>query len=327
MGGCLAACCQPPARCTMWSSFDDPVFVPAEWNQKPVPPNYHPQNSTISYSTSWGVGPAGVSTSQHLNSSERGANNSEFVHVSGNDWKEQVAPTKATTVVEEEISGQNLYKTELCRSFEDTGTCRYGIKCQFAHGKAEIRPVLRHPKYKTEFCKTFHTQGTCPYGRRCRFIHSTAEEISVKNKTVQKQQKETSEKLLSTSSTSKPFDRLQSSPNYFASQSVSHSIYTPVEPLKSYQGEVVTGSASIAPTRPLPVLNSSTTSYDHSRYSDPSDSSWIDAMGSLTISQPEFVQLVIPDQTNATPSNLDNSFYDSHGRLSFFQSITSNKTY
>lgn len=74
--------------------------------------------------------------------------------------------------IEDEIQSQNLYKTELCRSFEETGSCRYGAKCQFAHGKAELRPVMRHPKYKTEVCKTFHTIGTCPYGKRCRFIHS-----------------------------------------------------------------------------------------------------------------------------------------------------------
>lgn len=42
------------------------------------------------------------------------------------------------------------YKTELCKSFTETGICRYGVKCQFAHGKEEIRPILRHPKYKTE---------------------------------------------------------------------------------------------------------------------------------------------------------------------------------
>ncbi|EFA80829.1 hypothetical protein PPL_06417 [Heterostelium album PN500] len=74
--------------------------------------------------------------------------------------------------IEEEINGQSRYKTELCRSFAETGICRYGFKCQFAHGRDELRPVMRHPKYKTETCKTFHTVGSCPYGSRCRFIHS-----------------------------------------------------------------------------------------------------------------------------------------------------------
>eukprot|EP00027_Filamoeba_sp_ATCC50430_P000324 CAMPEP_0168556884 /NCGR_PEP_ID=MMETSP0413-20121227/9125_1 /TAXON_ID=136452 /ORGANISM="Filamoeba nolandi, Strain NC-AS-23-1" /LENGTH=239 /DNA_ID=CAMNT_0008587869 /DNA_START=345 /DNA_END=1064 /DNA_ORIENTATION=+ len=73
--------------------------------------------------------------------------------------------------IEDELQKQNLYKTELCRSFTETGVCRYGHKCQFAHGGHELRPVLRHPKYKTEACKTFSLTGQCPYGNRCRFIH------------------------------------------------------------------------------------------------------------------------------------------------------------
>jgi len=85
---------------------------------------------------------------------------------------EESSKKEKETSIEEEISGQNLYKTELCRSFVETGACRYGFKCQFAHGKNELRPVLRHPKYKTEICKTFHSTGTCPYGIRCRFIHT-----------------------------------------------------------------------------------------------------------------------------------------------------------
>eukprot|EP00210_Caulerpa_lentillifera_P003599 g3434.t1 len=66
---------------------------------------------------------------------------------------------------------KTLYKTELCRSWEETGKCSYGGKCQYAHGKEELRAVMRHPKFKTEVCCTFVMIGTCPYGRRCRFIH------------------------------------------------------------------------------------------------------------------------------------------------------------
>jgi Zinc finger C-x8-C-x5-C-x3-H type (and similar) len=103
-----------------------------------------------------------------------------------------------------------LYKTELCRSWEEKGSCRYGPKCQFAHGEDEIRKVSRHPKvisimftvkdllltvcslqYKTEICRvsdatsyipalnpltawlqTFWVSGSCPYGKRCCFIHT-----------------------------------------------------------------------------------------------------------------------------------------------------------
>ncbi|KAF1393507.1 hypothetical protein PFLUV_G00016710 [Perca fluviatilis] len=67
------------------------------------------------------------------------------------------------------------YKTELCRTYEESGTCKYGAKCQFAHGMDELRGLCRHPKYKTEPCRTFHTIGFCPYGARCHFIHNADE--------------------------------------------------------------------------------------------------------------------------------------------------------
>jgi len=57
----------------------------------------------------------------------------------------------------------------------ESAQCKYGNKCQFAHGRQELRPVIRHPKYNTEICKTFHTNGTCPYGKRCRFVHNPTE--------------------------------------------------------------------------------------------------------------------------------------------------------
>ncbi|XP_063228772.1 mRNA decay activator protein ZFP36L1 [Bacillus rossius redtenbacheri] len=67
------------------------------------------------------------------------------------------------------------YKTELCRPYEESGSCKYGDKCQFAHGMHELRNLVRHPKYKTELCRTFHTIGFCPYGPRCHFIHNAEE--------------------------------------------------------------------------------------------------------------------------------------------------------
>lgn len=78
------------------------------------------------------------------------------------------------------------YKTELCRPFEESGTCKYGDKCQFAHGYSELRNLARHPKYKTELCRTFHTIGFCPYGPRCHFIHNF-EEARIHNQKVSAQ--------------------------------------------------------------------------------------------------------------------------------------------
>merc|ERR1712001_33682 len=63
----------------------------------------------------------------------------------------------------------------MCRPFQEHGTCKYGDKCQFAHGINEIRNVNRHPKYKTDLCRTYHSVGFCPYGPRCHFIHALEE--------------------------------------------------------------------------------------------------------------------------------------------------------
>jgi len=117
-------------------------------------------------------------------------NPEDFVAVTSANWSNAVMTqsqqdalqkkmTFAQVVIEDQLNSQSLYKTELCRSFEETGNCRYGMKCQFAHGKDELRPVLRHPKYKTEICRTFHSTGTCPYGKRCRFIHQSADEANL----------------------------------------------------------------------------------------------------------------------------------------------------
>jgi hypothetical protein len=64
------------------------------------------------------------------------------------------------------------YKTELCRSYHETGFCKYGEKCQFAHGYHEIRSLNRHPKYKTILCRTYHCTGYCKY-------HPPNKEISI----------------------------------------------------------------------------------------------------------------------------------------------------
>lgn len=81
------------------------------------------------------------------------------------------------------VNNTSRYKTELCRPFEESGVCKYGDKCQFAHGGHELRNLVRHPKYKTELCRTFHTVGFCPYGPRCHFIHNADEARGMSMKT------------------------------------------------------------------------------------------------------------------------------------------------
>ncbi|XP_045137986.1 uncharacterized protein LOC123520121 [Portunus trituberculatus] len=74
------------------------------------------------------------------------------------------------------LSNPLRYKTELCRSFEESGDCRFGQACTFAHGLRELRAVLRHPRYKTDLCRTYHGAGYCQYGARCHFIHDPDED-------------------------------------------------------------------------------------------------------------------------------------------------------
>ncbi|TVU20235.1 hypothetical protein EJB05_36435, partial [Eragrostis curvula] len=71
-----------------------------------------------------------------------------------------------------EVYTQGMFKTELCNKWEATGACSYGDLCQFAHGIAQLRPVIRHPRYKTKVCRTVLTGILCPYGHRCHFRHS-----------------------------------------------------------------------------------------------------------------------------------------------------------
>lgn len=94
--------------------------------------------------------------------------------------KRQPGPTipenvPASLLEKEQKFNLSLYKTELCRAYEEGRPCRFGEGCLFAHGRDQLRSVPRHPKYKTEICRVYHTGGACPYGVRCRFIHDFGE--------------------------------------------------------------------------------------------------------------------------------------------------------
>ncbi|XP_015241627.1 PREDICTED: zinc finger protein 36, C3H1 type-like 1 [Cyprinodon variegatus] len=90
--------------------------------------------------------------------------------------KSEFSPTPLQAAASSSSGSSSRYKTELCRSFTENGQCKYGGRCQFAHGPEELRDLNRHPKYKTEPCRTFHSIGFCPYGIRCHFIHNSEEE-------------------------------------------------------------------------------------------------------------------------------------------------------
>ena len=72
----------------------------------------------------------------------------------------------------EERKNDPKYKTELCKTFQETKFCAYGNKCRFAHGFNEIYQKDKIPKYKKSNCLSFYETGTCCYGSRCLFRHS-----------------------------------------------------------------------------------------------------------------------------------------------------------
>merc|ERR1712226_1182709 len=66
------------------------------------------------------------------------------------------------------------FKTEICRNFKERNKCIYGDRCQFAHGRQELRDVVRNSKYKTKLCQKYWISGYCAYGPRCNFLHEEA---------------------------------------------------------------------------------------------------------------------------------------------------------
>jgi hypothetical protein len=70
------------------------------------------------------------------------------------------------------------YKTELCANIK----CRFGEKCEFAHGIVELRTkgldtlekegrIPSCEKYRQFPCRSFIMCGSCPYRFRCVFLH------------------------------------------------------------------------------------------------------------------------------------------------------------
>lgn len=69
------------------------------------------------------------------------------------------------------------YKTEICRNFKERSRCIYGDQCQFAHGRRELRDVVRNTKYKTKLCQKYWMTGYCAYGPRCNFLHNESDSL------------------------------------------------------------------------------------------------------------------------------------------------------
>lgn len=62
-----------------------------------------------------------------------------------------------------------LYKTSLCRQYENNNYCEKGDLCTFAHGNTELR--LNPLRCKKIRCNEFLVKGRCVRGHSCPFFH------------------------------------------------------------------------------------------------------------------------------------------------------------
>jgi hypothetical protein len=95
---------------------------------------------------------------------------------SGIDQKQQKIKLKKDALefvdYAKEFQHDPKFKTEMCKSWSETGFCAYGNKCRFAHGKQEMfDKVIACKKYKQKECLSFFKNKYCCYGSRCHFKH------------------------------------------------------------------------------------------------------------------------------------------------------------
>ncbi|KAK4377181.1 hypothetical protein RND71_003477 [Anisodus tanguticus] len=69
-------------------------------------------------------------------------------------------------------SDNSFHKSETCRWWEDSGTCRFGSKCRFVHGKEDLRPTAFANRNQSEaLLSRSYSSGSCSYGPRGRSVH------------------------------------------------------------------------------------------------------------------------------------------------------------
>ncbi|XP_070826709.1 mRNA decay activator protein ZFP36L1 isoform X1 [Chaetodon trifascialis] len=161
--------------CLPTDPVDGVFLTSSQWGQQPE----SPLPSHLANATHWGK--SDLLAQRSISMVETSSATAASLGWCGTDLKHSQSDISPTALNNSSSSSNSSisssrYKTELCRSFNESGLCKYGGKCQFAHGAEELRDLSRHPKYKTEPCRTFHTIGFCPYGMRCHFVHNNEEE-------------------------------------------------------------------------------------------------------------------------------------------------------
>lgn len=89
---------------------------------------------------------------------------------SSDNTSEESAKVSKNGQTEQKVD-EAKYKTEMCKNWIETNQCRYGNKCQFAHGKEELDLFKQANKRRTKNCRVFYKEKHCQYGSRCMFRH------------------------------------------------------------------------------------------------------------------------------------------------------------
>mmetsp|Transcript_10842 Transcript_10842/g.17993 ORF Transcript_10842/g.17993 Transcript_10842/m.17993 type:complete len:819 (-) Transcript_10842:930-3386(-) len=72
-------------------------------------------------------------------------------------------------------------KTEMCRDYNKPGGCRFGDKCNYAHGEHQLKNqklmdlaaagLVDTEVYRTHVCVPWVATGACPFDQRCARLH------------------------------------------------------------------------------------------------------------------------------------------------------------
>jgi len=95
------------------------------------------------------------------------------------DSSNSFALAETTQTAKEQDSAPNMRlskKRDLCRKFQDTGSCSRGSVCPNAHGEAELGKLgfVIYDKVKLKICMAWE-KGKCSYGDKCFNAHGDHE--------------------------------------------------------------------------------------------------------------------------------------------------------
>ena len=80
---------------------------------------------------------------------------------------EEIIEVKKEHQIRESLK-ESLFKSQICRSWMATKSCKYGKFCQFAHGHEELREKEIPENHRTILCREYEAGIPCEYGSKYR---------------------------------------------------------------------------------------------------------------------------------------------------------------